>query len=139
MNTRGTTRLDTWLSRLLIALIRRFGGDGGEVRISTEELEDAQGRFILFTDYDKAKHELVLRFGTGAAEAIVVNTEQQWAERTTPANSTVSSEATNRGSVVHSDSDLARIEASLLERARQRQRTREEQDRLAARRAIMQE
>lgn len=133
MQQRGPARLDTWLTRLLIAIIRK---QGNEVRISGFDLEDVPSRAILFTDYDSETHEVVLRHGSGAAEAIVINTEQQWATTQTPIAPSVPSPASSQGGAgggaVPSDQDLARLEEKLLRRAAERQREKADAERRRA-------
>lgn len=122
---RGVTRLDTWLSRLLIALVRK---NGGELRISGYDLEDVPDRCILFTDYDGTTHEVVIRAGTGAAEAIVIHTGEQWAKPSSPeANSPPSPQPPSR-SAVPTDADVAAMEQRLFMRAAERKRQREQDE-----------
>lgn len=128
-NTRGLTRLDTWLSKLLWLLAQK---QGGEIRLSGTELEDAPEKCGVVTDYDRTSHELRIIAVSGLSETIMVNTEAQWA-RTENQNSTSSpaSPATphpqNR-SAVADDATLAQIEQRLMQRAAERRRRKDSAD-----------
>jgi hypothetical protein len=141
-STRGVTRLDTWLSKLLWLLAQ---ANGGEIRISSTDLEDAPDKCTIVTDWDKDKHELIIRANSGLSEVIVVNTEQQWARSTTtehlqpsPASSPQPARDSPRSAVL-GDEDLARIEQNLLKRAAERTHQRQSREQREAERRVFQE
>lgn len=129
-NTRGLTRLDTWLSKLLWILAQK---GGGEVRVSGTELEDAPEKCGVVTDYDRTSHELRIIAVSGLSETIMINTEAQWARpenpnsTSSPASPPTTPPRQNRGAVL-GDEELAGIEKRLMQRAAERQRQKDSAD-----------
>ncbi len=141
-STRGITRLDTWLSKLLWLLAQK---NGGEIRIPSIDLEDAPDKCTILTDYDKLTHELIIRSNSGLSEVIVVNTEQQWTRTTTPEHSQPSPASSpqpareHQPSAVITDEMAAKMEQALIQRAAERTRQRQSRERQEAQARVFQE
>lgn len=142
-STRGITRLDTWLSKLLWLLAQQ---NGGELRLDSTDIEDAPDKCTVFTDWDKEKHQLIIRASSCLSEMIVINTEQQWAKSTTTMESSQPSPGSSPQpvresprSAVIDDELAAKVEARILQKAAERTRQRQSRERQEAEARMFQE
>lgn len=108
-------------NRLLLALVRR---ENGEIRIRAADIDSINDRAVLMRDWDPATGEIVLRSGSQFAEFLLVEPEAaQWTRPVSERKEQLNTEPAR--TTVMTDAQVAEIEAGLLRRAAQRQRTRQ--------------
>lgn len=130
---RGTTKLDSYLCRVLAAIIKNT--KGGELRVKGADVDLIDEKIILTKDWNAETQEIVFRVGSSFCEVFRINPEapSQWTNQqtspirpsspasasaeATPVNANQTKEADQKlASTIRTNEELAKLEADMRRR-----------------------